>query len=101
MAQIANDLCKQTVLRLFGQQRELDSFINGRFTQLLLCPGNRVTLPIEQILEPQYKLDILLLVKPLLFAALTRAEGTELRFPVTQDVRLDPGKFGYFTDLEI
>jgi hypothetical protein len=32
---------------------------------------------------------------------LGRTDGSDLRFPVTQYVRFDPGEFGNFTDLEV
>jgi hypothetical protein len=62
---------------------------------------NREALSIEQLLDTKYRQDVVPSVQTLTARALRWSEGAELGFPVAQDIRLDPGKPGYLSDLEV
>jgi len=73
----------------------------GLLTQLLACTGDGKALVVKEVLQMQDQFYIPLAIKPLIAATLVWSYSFKLSLPVTEDVCLNAGEFGNFTDLVI
>ena len=69
--------------------------------QLLACAGNRESLLVQQLLDPQHALDIALAVHALSSAAFDWPQLRKLGLPEAQHVRRQAAKRSYLADPEI
>ncbi len=68
------------------------------FEQLFIGSGYGIAFFIEKLFDFLDQLQILLPVDPLSSSVFGRRENSEFRFPVTQDMRLDPAGLANLSD---
>lgn len=68
------------------------------FEELLVGSGNGIAFFIEKLFDVPDQLQVLLPVDPLPSSVFGRGENPELRFPVAQDMGLDPAGLANLSD---
>ena len=72
----------------------------SRLLDALSRTGDRVLLPVQQVLDLEEGLHVATTIDPLLRLGFLGLEGLELLLPVPQDMRGDPHDLGHLTNLE-